>query len=216
MLGWCMPSYEGRPRRVRYYICFPCERIFAPSMFLCHQTSRPRIVLDGWDVISSPYRDKTFAEYEAAAERCEFWRSVDRRHYMVLKRRLLQYDKRTCTGSSRGLALVEDYPPLELKKGDRVEVIAGAIDCQGFYAVVDFPVDICFWRPSMETVTHHRNPTFSEETDITPLRCTALDWLHVLSFWIFRALYIMPLIASCERMLVPPMMAIWDAALLRV
>ena len=166
---------------------FPASGHARHPCFLCHQPAQPRIVFGGWDVISSPYRDKTFDDYVAAAERCEFWKRVTRSDYVVLKRRFLQYDKRTGSNSSRGLALVDDYPPLELKKGDRVEEISGAIDCQDFYGVTVFPVDICFWRPSMETVTQHRNPLFSEETGITPLRSTALDWLHVLSLGIFQS-----------------------------
>ena len=186
MSPWNLSVFERRSNGIWNNVGFPCLWPCSTPMSFMFSPARPRLVLAGWDATSSPYRDKTFADYVVAAHNCEHWRIINKRQFLKLKKDFLAYDKRTSQNSSRGLALVADFPELELKKGDRVEHVLNTIDAQGFFDLTDFPATVCFWRISRETLTHHRNPLFSEHTGITPQRSTALDYLHVLSLGVFQ------------------------------
>ena len=98
-------------------------------------------------------------------------------------RKLLDNDKGK---EGRGLTLRDNYPPLGLLKGDRLEPWDGCTDISDFERIADFPARALFWRKSKERMAHHRNPIFSDDIGITPGKSCALDWLHILSLGVFR------------------------------
>lgn len=164
---------------------FPSTAHKTHPCVLCHTPRDSKILLDGWDCVTSPHQPKTLDEYKAACDRCERWVTLSQRQHTEL-RAILEYDKRKDSKSSKGLALQKDYPGLGLRKGDRVERCEGLVDAQDFENIKVFPARVCFWRRSEETFVYHRNAIFSEDTGIDPHRSMALDWLHVLSLGVFQ------------------------------
>eukprot|EP00969_Alexandrium_andersonii_P354965 15443374-Alexandrium_andersonii.AAC.1 len=89
----------------------------------------------------------------------------------------LFYDKRR--SGARGRALRHDLPSLRLKAGDRVEPTNTLPDIGMLDGVTTWPVTILFWRPTHDSMTHHRNPLFNVVTGIS-LDTFMVDPLHTL------------------------------------
>ena len=110
--------------------------------------------------------------------------SVNEVHHREIASRL-EYDKRK-TGWM-GVGLNADYPPLHLKKGDRLEPNLSCLDTEEFLSL-DCTVAkrVLFWRTKDEKSVRHRNPLWSPNLGLEPSRCAALDWLHCLSLGTFQ------------------------------
>ena len=103
---------------------------------------------------------------------------------MAIKTNLV-FDKRK--GGSRGRALVADLPAFQLLAGDRLEPSTLLADVgAGFDELTAFPTEVLFWRPSRETLTHHRNPTLDASLGITTSSLMG-DTLHCLYLGAFLA-----------------------------
>ena len=125
-----------------------------------------------------PFPLTTHEQYIAAISKFEIPVEVTLEHHRVLSP-LLQYDKRTTTSSSNGLALVEDYAPLNLRRGDRLEPSENLSDIGKFDDIMVFPVLLTFWRCSRETLAKHRCPLFDAAIGLT-LDSFFFDILHTL------------------------------------
>ena len=91
----------------------------------------------------------------------------------------MRYDKRK-TGF-KGLCLTENVliNNVQLKENDRLEPSETLPDVGAIFDDIDkFPIDVTFWRSSLETLTRHRNPIFDQEIGITPQRSLTADVLH--------------------------------------
>lgn len=156
-----------------------------PCLF-CNCTRDTLYALEGFAPFSFPHRLRTAGEYEhacAAAEICVILTRAD--HAALLER--LYYDKRPGAAGSHGRALVRDYAPLGLLKGDRLEPSPSLPDVGAFEAVASFPREVVFWRPSCQTSASHRNPLFAPETGVG-LHSFGIDILHTLNLGIYQKL----------------------------
>ena len=88
----------------------------------------------------------------------------------------------------QGLCLTQDYTPLGLRKGDRLDPTPSLPDIGNFFELCCCPVDVTFWRPDRATLARHRNPLFSLATGITPYRCLTTDLLHAFYLGIVKQL----------------------------
>ena len=98
-------------------------------------------------------------DYSAACSLCEIHVTLACRKDHAQVRRHLRFDRRPDGG--RGRCLFEPLPRLHLERGDRLEPSGTCPDIGvGFDQLADgpFPVDICFWRRSKETLVRHRCP----------------------------------------------------------
>eukprot|EP00959_Pyramimonas_sp_CCMP1952_P306147 6407115-Pyramimonas_sp.AAC.1 len=111
-----------------------------------------------------------------AATGCEHKVAVTDEHFIQLRARL-KFDRRK--DGSHGRALIADYGPLGLFKGDRLEP-SPHLPCLAWFDTKPRPFDVMFWRPSAETAVRHRSPLFSAITGIAP-EILMPDWLHGLS-----------------------------------
>ena len=118
------------------------------------------------------------ADYFAAAKQCEVLVTVRNAADVTSIFQVLRYDKRK--HGSAGRALVRDLVcnGVSLKQRDRLEPSYELPDIGEFENASAFPLRITFWRPSLETLTRHRNPMFDQEIGITPQRCVVVDVLH--------------------------------------
>jgi hypothetical protein len=123
-----------------------------------------------------PWRVNGPDDYETGCQRCENHVVLNRDTHADIES-LLHYDKRS--SGSHGLALTQDYPALCLKEGDRLEVTSSFLDTSRFGDVECFPAPFVFWRPSMESITRHRNPVFGVP-GVLPTRSLIVDALHAL------------------------------------
>ena len=147
----------------------------------CWATMEDWDEIAGISLISLPWAEKTFQDYDAACTACEHWITIpDAAVHSAIKAALV-FDKSTDGGGrkidARGRALVIDFPSLGLKAGDRLEPHPGMMDIADFDRL---PVGslALFWRRSSETGVRRRNPLFDEETGIVPSKVFYPDWLH--------------------------------------
>jgi hypothetical protein len=64
--------------------------------------------------------------------------------------------------------------------GDRLEPTETFPDVGQFKEMTVFPVQVLFWRPSMESICRHRSPLWCPEIGITPVDSIVFDVLHTL------------------------------------
>ena len=119
-----------------------------------------------------PYRLSRDEDFSAAASRCEIWIDVT----AFMHRRLvpvLKLERRT----ARGLALSEDIPFLNLRKGDRLEPSEGLWDTHTFFELTDdaLPVRVCFWCRTEETLCLHRCPLYDCALGAGPASSLTID-----------------------------------------
>ena len=81
--------------------------------------------------------------------------------------------------------MIADYVPLGLQKGDRLEPTPKMPLTDKFDSMAR-PIEACFWRPSKDTLTRHRNPLFSSISGLRPAESLVPDWLHALSLGEFQ------------------------------
>ena len=136
----------------------------------------------GLSPITFPWDLKTWGDYSRACDSCEIRVEVTEDNFRQLRARL-QFDRRS--SGARGRAMVTDYPPLRLRKGDRLEPSPG-LERTSLFDTKAKPFVVTFWRRGEETVCRRRNPLFSTTTGITPDRVIVPDWLHALSLGEFQ------------------------------
>ena len=116
-------------------------------------------------------------DYDVACARCEQKRWIGRAERDAFLP-LLEYDKRTTQDSSNGLALLQDYPPLDLLKGDRLEPSPELPDVGSIGIVAVWPLLVTFWRNACLSMALHRSPLCSV-SGVTILTF-AFDVMHTL------------------------------------
>lgn len=131
----------------------------------------------GVSLLEVPWRPNKEEDYFDACTRCEIRVVITAANHVEVSA-LLMFDKRD--GGSKGLALTRPYPALGLAAGDRVEPSKELPDVGLFLNLDTFPMVVTFWRPSLETLSRHRNPLFDIEIGATPYRCLTEDTLHCL------------------------------------
>jgi hypothetical protein len=162
-----------------------CERFGYPTnasglrpCFCCAGSGPDLYLVAGISLLSLPWYENTDDDYEDACKRCEHSVVVSRQAHEDL-RGLLVYDKRK--DGSHGRALNANYGALELLAGDRLEPTPTLMDVgAGFDRISQFPCPVQFWRPSANTICHHRCPLFDKSIGITPTDTIRLDLLHAL------------------------------------
>ena len=131
-----------------------------------------------------PWPEVTNQDYHDACTACEFWRLLTAQQHRAI-RALLFYDK--SEKGQKGRCLLSDVPALNLLQGDRLEPHAGMADIgAGFDTVTEFPVQVLFWRSSLETRARRRNPLFDEVLGIW-LNSIAIDSLHAMHLGVCAA-----------------------------
>ena len=155
---------------------------------LCKCTKQTWSTTVGLSVLSLPWPEKDFADYNAACEACEHWVVIPNADMHTRIRAALRYDKskgRSDKKDARGRALVTAIPELGLQQGDRLEPHAGLPDVALFDKLPPGS-RVLFWRRQAETMCRRRNPLFSTETGIVPNRVLMQDWLHCLVLGPFK------------------------------
>ena len=123
-----------------------------------------------------PWATKSWDSYEAACRKCETDVELTQTHWKKLKGILLADVQKQ---GSRGVALLCDYPPLSLRKGDRVEPTEGMLDTHSVFSDV-MPARVQFWRRSAESEALRRNPLLSPALGTDLGTVVAIDVLHTL------------------------------------
>ena len=155
--------------------------LFHPC-FCCH-VIRDHLGVSG-DVspVSSPYREKTAADYEEACSACEILVEVANVRVQAELAGLLFYDKRQ-KGGYHGRALRGAYPALGLRMGDRLEPNPMLPDIANFEAQSP-PFTAMFWRHTNDTLAKHRCLLFS--TPGVSIRSLSIDALHTLHLGVWK------------------------------
>jgi hypothetical protein len=162
---------------------FPTWRHLEYPCLWCRCDRDSLYLFDDMDASGLPWDATVAADYESACVRCE-------RHVVITtqgqRERVLEalfYDKRTL--GSRGRSLDKDLPEFNLSAGDRLEPSPGCPDV-GDLEHVALPATLVFWRPSMETLTKHRNPLFNTVTGIS-IESLTVDVLHCFYLGVLQA-----------------------------
>lgn len=129
---------------------------------------------------SVPWAEKTTQDFENACIDCEFFRDVTDADFPSLRGTMF-FDRRK--HGNRGRCMSEDFPRMNLVKGDRLEPHLAMQHTMAF-DMLPRPFRVKFWRPSNETLCRHRNPLISDECKLGP-RNMVVDWLHCLSLGVF-------------------------------
>ena len=131
------------------------------------------------------FPENTFEVYCRVCDLCEQIVVVDAEHHRLL-RLLLIYDR--SKGGLKARILSKDCPPLGLFAHDRLAPSASLPNIHGGFDDLDaFPVTVTFWCGSLDTVSRHRNPMFSDIEK--PEDVLAMDSLHALSLSVSTELY---------------------------
>lgn len=130
---------------------------------------------DSLSPLVSPWPDLTHDEYDRAATTCEIHVVLDAATHREIKRNLIY--EATKSGS-HGRSLAVDLPEFHLRAGDRLEPSCTVPDTgAGFDEARLFPLEVTFWRVSLETRTKHRNPLYNHSIGIT-VALLLVDMLH--------------------------------------
>ena len=120
------------------------------------------------------FKDVTQEDYDEAVQTCEQKRQITKIQHGQI-RAALRYDKRKQNGN-RGRCLIVDLQGLQLEKGDRLEPSISTPDTGiGFDQIPleRFPLEVTFWRCSVESITRHSNPLFQAVRAVTLILMTA-------------------------------------------
>eukprot|EP00974_Lingulodinium_polyedra_P129989 11212131-Lingulodinium_polyedra.AAC.1 len=151
--------------------------------FCCTATRDQLYEIGSTSAVCGPFPEVSHEAYAQACDNCERWVVIlDRRTRSVLQG-LLSYDKRR--NGSHGRALVEDYAPLGLLRGDRLEPCPALWDVAGFEQLT-LPATVLFWRRANVTLATHRNPLLDPALGIT-VKTMHLDVLHALDLGVFKS-----------------------------
>lgn len=153
---------------------FPC--------LLCDCDSASMYNIESWSLASTPFGVHTKADYEAECQRCEIKRVVSKQDWVALAPKL-RFDKRKTGLKGRGL--LEDFPSLRLLAGDRLEPSEAVPDIGAVDATSQFPLELTFWRTSVQRGVLHRMPLFTPLLGLSP-DSFALDLLHTLHLGIMN------------------------------
>ena len=164
------------------YASHPCKDCFVERAILCH--------VDQSYVDHLPFVVTTERDYEDACRLCERRVYIPSKEAHARMRAALFFDNRKKGGAGRCLRV--DLPEFGLNAGDRLEPSTDNPDIIGFDEWVAFPRYAMFWRPSLETMTRHRNPMFSIE--FVSHELILIDILHavylgVAQVWILGAFW---------------------------
>jgi hypothetical protein len=145
----------------------------------------------GNSIRSLRWRPNGEHDYDDACSACEVIVLVSTNVDLTLIFDRLRSDK--SDNGSHGRVLTRDLPMLRLSAGDRLEPSASLPDV-GLFQNASLPFEATFWRPSLETLTRHRNPLFCDATGMHPSRCITIDTLHtfclaVLNVWAKLAMW---------------------------
>jgi hypothetical protein len=151
--------------------------------FLCTATKQQLFELSGFSPIGTPFPLKTAEMYHADCDRCEVKVTLRTEAERARLRANLFLDNRQ--HGSHGRALKCDLPELSLLKGDRIEPSAEVPDTHAFEDL-PLPIVLTVWRPSLQGMTYHRNPIFSQTLHVSLHDSVSIDWLHTLSLGIFQ------------------------------
>ena len=143
-------------------------------------------------VLALRWPENGIHDYSQACERCEHTVTIPAGEVADFLGKL-RYDKRS--GGSRGRALAQSCPRLNLERGDRVEP-SDALQDVGSIEDVGRPVTLTMWRVADETLTRHRNPYFQEDLGALPQSSLTVDTLHclylgVMNVWCKVALWLL-------------------------
>ena len=144
---------------------------------------------------SLPWRPLPYDAYDKACAACEVVVVMTAWHRDALLPHL-HSDKRSA--GSRGRALSADYPPLQLRRGDRLEPCAALRDVWAFEDLAEFPCQLVWWRRAAESRARHRNPLLSPEIGLSPHRL-ALDKLHTVYLGVLSTFVAFALRQCIER-----------------
>ena len=137
------------------------------------------------DKFTWPWPRHDAAAYGQACSACELKRVITAGTWRHL-RASLHYDKRPDSKAFRGRCLQADLAELNLKKGDRLEPSPTLLDTGCNFDQLIWPQTFTFWRRSEETTCRHRNPLYADDICTSPDKTTAFDWLHTLSWGVFK------------------------------
>ncbi len=87
----------------------------------------------------------------------------------------LAYDKRE--SGARGRTIQADMPMWPLLKNDRLEPTSAYPDIASIDSIKVFPIELTFWRQSLETLCTHRCALFSRRSRLLP-ESLCVDELH--------------------------------------
>ena len=175
-----------------------CERLGYPTWasnmrpcMCCNAHGADLFKTTGLGLLRAPWRDNRDEDFETACARCEVRVVLDAESHKLLKS-LLRYDKRP--SGAKGRALTQPVPRLGLLEKDRLEPSPTLPDVGCFDNLANFPVEVTFWRQSLETCCCHRCPLWDPRIGFTATRCLTFDMLHtfhlgVLQSWCKKALW---------------------------
>lgn len=149
---------------------------------LCDATADTMHNIDEWTLAEAPFELVTPEAYETACVSCEVKVLVSKAQLRALIPRLV-YDKRQTGLKGRGL--LEDYPALSLKAGDRLEPSLSVPDIGQVESATSFPLELTFWRTPCQKSVLHRMPLFNGRLGIST-DSFALDLLHTLHLGIMN------------------------------
>jgi len=149
---------------------------------ICHVPHDHMHDFTGMTALEPAYPLKTQDDYDNACDLCEQRVTIESHAELRIIRSHLKYDRRNAGGHGR--CLDANLPQFGVQAGDRLEPSPQLPDVGAFDQITRFPVSVIFWRRSLNTITLHRNPVFSERLGITHQTLTC-DSLHILSLGIF-------------------------------
>ena len=117
-------------------------------------------------------------EYYTACDRCEIKVTLRNKNEVTQLENILRYDKRENGSHGRSLTRGIQIDGKQLLEDDRLEPSDELYDIGALAEIVNFPINIVFWRLSEESLTRHRNPLFDRTIGITPKRTLTVDVLH--------------------------------------
>ena len=130
----------------------------------------------GFSPLSSVHELTRPADYKLACDTCELKRSLSQAQWTMVKNSLDYFKARD---GPRGRALVADLPALGLRRHDRLEPDLHMQDTASFDSPAGFPLDVTFWRRSLETRARHRVPLFDDALGVS-IDTICVDALHCL------------------------------------
>ena len=156
---------------------FPSWRDALRPCYECNCFASNMYDFAGCSLVGSPWRVNEAADYNAACERCERRVRIPTPAVQRLVSERLRYDKRS--DGPKGRALTRDIPELGLAEDDRLEPSPELRDV-GLFEDMTPPFTVTFWRCSLDTITRHRSPLFSDAVGATA-RIMTIDLLHGLN-----------------------------------
>ena len=154
--------------------CFACACTGGPGGNIMNH--------DGVSALGLPWPPKLPEHYEEACQNAEVRVTVSSHDQLQRLLGHLEYDRRP--NGSHGRSLAQDFAPLRLNKGDRLEPSEYSPDVGRIEEISTFPHDLVFWRVSCESICKHRHPLFHPRSMIGS-DALVVDELHTLHLGVF-------------------------------